>query len=322
MIATKTNSGFKTQIYCALIAIGFAILSSPAFSASFDCTKAISNIEKLICSDEQLSELDSEMAELYFSNFNEITNAKQKNNFKSTQIKWLKEKVNQCHESECIKNEYISRISHFKYLTAISLLKKNETEKAKIIFLELVDTNKDAIWYLLRKYPTSDEEYINYIIKSIKLGDKHIIENELDELFYRASHLNTSNPVRAYKLFSTLKKLNMTSKVYREKETFSTLSKCYETADFDPVQFTKTYNINPSTGSWELAEDAANNNKFGNPDPKIILALVCRGGFVPRELDLAVEDAYKFWKENKILRFNTCDYAISSATRSYCSTKK
>lgn len=41
------------------------LLSISLFGASFDCAKATSKVEKMICSDEKLAKLDSELSQIY-----------------------------------------------------------------------------------------------------------------------------------------------------------------------------------------------------------------------------------------------------------------
>lgn len=90
-----------------------------SLSASFDCSKAKTNIEKLICGSQQLSELDSKLEETYL-NQRKKTNPVEKNSQKQSnadedrlvaeQKHWLKHTRNACSDEACLKQAYTSRI--------------------------------------------------------------------------------------------------------------------------------------------------------------------------------------------------------------------
>jgi hypothetical protein len=78
-------------------------LSAP----SFDCTKAISDPEKLICSNKQLAEVDIILSRVYA---NYLQNVADKGAAKSQQAFWLKHERNACSTAECMLNTYLVRI--------------------------------------------------------------------------------------------------------------------------------------------------------------------------------------------------------------------
>lgn len=75
-------------------------------AASFDCGKATTQVEKLICADQQLSEMDNHLAEQYAL---ALAQAQNKAAFKIEQIAWLKER-NNCPDRECISQRYYQRL--------------------------------------------------------------------------------------------------------------------------------------------------------------------------------------------------------------------
>ncbi len=77
-----------------------------ASAASFDCGKASTNVEKLICNDEKLSKLDDELFSAYRA---ERQVDKKGNALKNSQIIWLKDR-NKCIDSACINKSYSTRI--------------------------------------------------------------------------------------------------------------------------------------------------------------------------------------------------------------------
>lgn len=83
------------------------MLLTPAHAASFDCTKAVRPLEKIICSDSELSSLDEKLNESY-------QNALLKNReLKYSQREWLKA-LSQCNDGptplECLKKSFRERI--------------------------------------------------------------------------------------------------------------------------------------------------------------------------------------------------------------------
>ncbi len=93
------------------LAIGAAaLLSSPlAHSASFDCTKASTFVEKAICSDPKLSRQDEVLGENYkYMSASNIGDGARKD-LKATQRTWIMER-NKCTDNECITNAYRKRI--------------------------------------------------------------------------------------------------------------------------------------------------------------------------------------------------------------------
>lgn len=84
---------------------GTAAASVPA--PSFDCAKASSTSEKLICSDAELAGLDARLAEGYrrlLAMSDDPTGLKQE------QVGWLKTTRNACSTADCMKSAYQTRI--------------------------------------------------------------------------------------------------------------------------------------------------------------------------------------------------------------------
>lgn len=84
------------------------VLGESAIAASFDCVKAQTHVEKMICADAELSKLDREMA----ATFAEARKTKNKGEVvKQEQMQWLKAR-NDCNDVGCLKTEYRNRISN------------------------------------------------------------------------------------------------------------------------------------------------------------------------------------------------------------------
>lgn len=96
--------------------LGFSLLSTYANSASFDCNKASTWVEKTICKSSQLSKLDEAMAKKYKNDLiNESDDEDSKDWVIYEQRTWLKFQRNTCKEKECLIREYKERIEDKAY---------------------------------------------------------------------------------------------------------------------------------------------------------------------------------------------------------------
>jgi uncharacterized protein len=91
---------------------------SIASAASFDCGKASTNIETLICRDPILSSLDDRLAEAYRVL---LASTDTPDKTKSDQRKWLSALGRNCDNVECIRVEYLQRINELH----TDILRKN-----------------------------------------------------------------------------------------------------------------------------------------------------------------------------------------------------
>lgn len=76
-------------------------------AASFDCKKARSTVEKLICSDAALSRLDDDLARAYRGS---LKDAPGKETLRSQQMEWLTKTRDACKDRECLVKAYYDRI--------------------------------------------------------------------------------------------------------------------------------------------------------------------------------------------------------------------
>lgn len=89
-----------------------SLYSLPAHSASFDCNKASSTVENLICTSPILSKQDEKMAKQYND---DLAKAKRNgsdavNRVRSEQLKWLTFQRNTCQDESCLMREYEERL--------------------------------------------------------------------------------------------------------------------------------------------------------------------------------------------------------------------
>jgi uncharacterized protein len=80
---------------------------STAQAVSFDCQKAKTFIEKSICQNPDLSDLDDELGSQFQL---ALTDNKNPALFKKQQLAWLKQR-NTCQTVDCVKKSYQQRIA-------------------------------------------------------------------------------------------------------------------------------------------------------------------------------------------------------------------
>jgi uncharacterized protein YecT (DUF1311 family) len=81
-----------------------------ALSAGFDCKKAKSNVEKLICSSEQLSSLDDALNRQFQDT---LEKAEDRRSLINEQKAWIKER-DKCLDAKCLLKAYESRQDSLK----------------------------------------------------------------------------------------------------------------------------------------------------------------------------------------------------------------
>ena len=95
----------------------FTVNEKQSFKTSFDCTKAVSKIEKTICEVKELADADLEMGAIYRSLMS-ITPEAGKNQLKRNQLDWLQTRNKSCENStnivNCMQDSYIKRIEILK----------------------------------------------------------------------------------------------------------------------------------------------------------------------------------------------------------------
>jgi uncharacterized protein YecT (DUF1311 family) len=107
-IPVKTDTPLTAPKTEAPIAAVPSSTDTNPFTPSFDCTKASSSQERLICGDRELSKLDVQMAGAYADARQKSTDA---NALKAEQKQWLKNTQRSCSDKACLVGAYTSRIA-------------------------------------------------------------------------------------------------------------------------------------------------------------------------------------------------------------------
>jgi len=87
------------------------ILLSRAHAASFDCSKAGTPVEKMICADPALSTLDSELGQTYIQKMHESAQAAQ---LREQELKWMRDVRNKCTTPSCLEAAYKLRLAELR----------------------------------------------------------------------------------------------------------------------------------------------------------------------------------------------------------------
>ncbi len=95
---------FSSYILLLLV----AVLPGASFAASFDCSKASTVQEKIICTDTALSELDDKLAQTYKTAISETA---KKAEIQKEQKEWLRDIRNNCTSKSCLVEAYEKRIN-------------------------------------------------------------------------------------------------------------------------------------------------------------------------------------------------------------------
>ncbi len=84
-----------------------ALLTLPSMAASFDCSKAASPAEKLICASPALSTLDEDLAQLYKQRL--AASPADGKQLRAEQRRWLQQHRDRCGTAECLSTAMAER---------------------------------------------------------------------------------------------------------------------------------------------------------------------------------------------------------------------
>lgn len=206
---------------------------------------------------------------------------------------------------------------------AESALALGNEEAAKSLFQKVADLGSGEAHYALAyKFAHSAEERAYHFSEAAKQGIQEALDPALDSLFFQAENLKIANPRKALGVYELAVKANPALSSWRNIDV---IRMCIEPGEFDGNIFMDTYGIEEDQSGysvWELAEEAANGGRFGEPNAELVLHLVCRGGVVPFETELAVSHAYNQWRNHETPRFDLCNFVSSRFGLNYCSGRR
>jgi uncharacterized protein len=100
------NNNIPRGMKCLLYLFGLLAISVQALAASFDCAKAQTTVEHLICNNPDISKLDEELSAAYKA---ALQDEKRDEAIKLGQKQWMKER-NSCSDAACVQSAYRKRI--------------------------------------------------------------------------------------------------------------------------------------------------------------------------------------------------------------------
>ncbi len=103
MAPTALHTDWGNGSYLALATFVLLMVAGDIYAASFDCGKATSEVEKLICSDPNLSQLDENLSKTYRKVLSSVADPA---SLKREQAKWLRDVRNLCADSACLEKVY------------------------------------------------------------------------------------------------------------------------------------------------------------------------------------------------------------------------
>ena len=89
---------------CLLLAIAGI---GGASAASFDCKKAVTRVEKLVCADASLSLFDEQLDAAYRNGLSRSTSP---DAFRAAQRRWLATQRDACGDLACLQRAYVARV--------------------------------------------------------------------------------------------------------------------------------------------------------------------------------------------------------------------
>jgi len=207
-IATIILNSFESIQY--RIAIPIAVLLCfyvPAIhAATFDCSKSLTQPERLICTDEMLSKADDHLATVYkqalrHSSTPEVLRNQQRN--------WLTKVRNRCDDKACLKIAYNTRIQTLSRIapwmtnekakkictSALAMINDGSIKNRFINFKPASDNERTAWEDRYSQFPTNSlsdvlrlkhnryEYHLGYVVGGGTCGNCDIVDLTTDKLF-------------------------------------------------------------------------------------------------------------------------------------------
>ena len=159
----KTKEKLLMCLQVSIIFFLLFLMISPAYPGepSYDCKKAATKIEKMICADAELSKLDQELAVVYKT---AMQDTQQSSLILKTQKQWFKQR-NRCVDAACVKQAYLKRLQKLKSFNKRRNIKQQgSTPAKKPLYGHCVDLESPAnCGFSSGKGYTVCETYLKYL---------------------------------------------------------------------------------------------------------------------------------------------------------------
>jgi uncharacterized protein YecT (DUF1311 family) len=156
------------------VVASFALAGAQA--TSFDCSKAQSKVEKLICDTPQLSDLDDKLGQTYRDVLAKAS-GEHKQLLVNEQRHWLKFTRNVCQQARCLKHAYFARQAALEtYSRPIPPVYAKESDKAQAVQQILANSPL---------YPLIKQPFCNRIFDDLKqMKDIRFVDPVVQTLSY------------------------------------------------------------------------------------------------------------------------------------------
>ena len=118
-------SGYAACRFLFLLTAALCGAANIASAQSFDCAKAQTRVEKMVCADRAIAELDEFLGRYYAASRAEIPGAGAC--LQSDQAQWLKSTRDACADGACLKSAYLNRLAELDPLQPGATALKNVT---------------------------------------------------------------------------------------------------------------------------------------------------------------------------------------------------
>ncbi|MGE1174216.1 lysozyme inhibitor LprI family protein [Pseudomonas sp. BW7P1] len=119
-----------------ILSLTFLFFSSFALSASFDCGKASTDVEKKICNSPSLSIMDEKLSEFFKP-------LKSRRTFQVIESDWLESERNSCESVECLEEAYVHQI---QFLSPVTIAPRPTQKDIKLMLGDKAYTQFERSW--------------------------------------------------------------------------------------------------------------------------------------------------------------------------------
>lgn len=216
------------------ISLGCMVVFAPVKAASFDCAKAASKIEKLVCGTPVVSMLDDDLRHVYLEVMNKA-NDEQKQSLMTEQKHWLKYTRNLCTDKSCLKQAYLSRFEELEIFS----------KKMPAVLAKEVDKAEPTkqVQQVAAQEPTTARVSLEEIQKLLNMAHKQLKEKQKDahDVLFFSGGMPKDKTGYCEKFWNTLKtqdkfdipKPDMLAISKREKEKMFESLHAYAKSNFD-----------------------------------------------------------------------------------------
>ena len=254
----------------------FIVLNLSVFGTSFDCSKAQSEVEKMICANPELSALDENLSKAFIK---VLKATDDKDQLKKEQFAWIR-KRDKCKSNECLQQHYNNQIQILSQSSIINIDNLLEAQKiasenyakSKNIYPSIDMLKRAGIEKIFKKQPLnlSPEQYASL------LSDYALYLSQTDDDIMHGKNLhksidiltivvaiNSDNPelhlrlARAYKelfIFSKRTTKFISGRMYQSDaydDSYITMAPVMKKAYVDYVNVCKRKGITPQLTEQE-----------------------------------------------------------------------